>query len=111
MPHATESPSVIPGCAGGATARPEGPALGQPRSLGLPGGAAAPEPPMGRAGPAVAAAVAAEPQTFCLHGDFPSPLGAAAAKPKSGLFGCRGRLRADCPALFPLAIIHPELCA
>lgn len=28
-----------------------------------------------------------EPQTFCLHGDFPSPLGAAAAKPKSGLFG------------------------
>lgn len=59
----------------------------------------------------MAAAVVEELQTFCLHGDFPSPLGAAAARAKSGLFGCRSRLRADCPALFPLAIIHPGLCA
>lgn len=48
-------------------------------------------------------------QTFCLHGDFPSPHGAAGVKPKTGLFGCLSRLRADCPSLFPLGIIYPEL--
>lgn len=90
------------------------PAPDQPLSLLCPGTAAAPSPPMAPS-PALTAprwhgaAEAAVLQTFCLHGDFPSPHGAAGLKPKTGLFGCLSRLWADCSSLFPLGIIYPGL--